>query len=116
MPLEYLFNDDNTTNPQGDNGFTVTCRGNAYFKGFTVICCPFKEYGGKIVSLIILTIQFYILSVKNLHSLINGKWFIDKPYGHSLCLPYFQYWKERHSIKSGNGNRIFLFLKKSKLL
>jgi hypothetical protein len=31
------------------------------FKGFTVICCPFKgEYGGKIVSLIILTIQFYI--------------------------------------------------------
>ncbi|MBC5840767.1 hypothetical protein H8R23_05060 [Flavobacterium sp. F-380] len=31
MPLEYLFNDDNTTNPQGDNGFTVTCRGNAYF-------------------------------------------------------------------------------------
>jgi hypothetical protein len=31
MPLEYLFNDDNTTNPQGDNGFTVICRGNAYF-------------------------------------------------------------------------------------
>jgi hypothetical protein len=42
MPLEYLFNDDNTTNPQGDNGFTVTCRGNLLFKGFTVICCPFK--------------------------------------------------------------------------
>lgn len=31
MPLEYLYNDDNTTNPQGDNGYTVTCRGNAYF-------------------------------------------------------------------------------------
>jgi hypothetical protein len=31
MPLEYLYNDDNTVNPQGDNGFTVTCRGNAYF-------------------------------------------------------------------------------------
>jgi hypothetical protein len=31
MPLEYLFNDDNTTNPQGDNGFTVICRGNGYF-------------------------------------------------------------------------------------
>lgn len=31
MPLEYLFNDDNTVNPQQDNGFTVSCRGNAYF-------------------------------------------------------------------------------------
>lgn len=31
MPLDYIFNDDNTVNPQGDNGFTVTCRGNAYF-------------------------------------------------------------------------------------
>jgi len=31
MPLEYLYNDDNTVNPQSDNGFTVTCRGNAYF-------------------------------------------------------------------------------------
>jgi len=31
MPLVYLYNDDNTTNPQSDNGFTVTCRGNAYF-------------------------------------------------------------------------------------
>lgn len=31
MPLEYLYHDDNTTNPQSDNGFTVTCRGNAYF-------------------------------------------------------------------------------------
>jgi hypothetical protein len=31
MPLDYLFNDDNTVNPQSDNGFTVTCRGNAYF-------------------------------------------------------------------------------------
>lgn len=31
MPLEFLYNDDNSTNPQADNGFTVTCRGNAYF-------------------------------------------------------------------------------------
>lgn len=31
MPLEFLFNDDNSSNPQTDNGFTVTCRGNAYF-------------------------------------------------------------------------------------
>lgn len=31
MPLEFLYNDDNTTNPQSDNGFTVSCRGNAYF-------------------------------------------------------------------------------------
>jgi hypothetical protein len=31
MPLDYLFNDDNTVNPQLDNGFTVICRGNAYF-------------------------------------------------------------------------------------
>jgi hypothetical protein len=31
MPLEYLYNDDNTVNPQLDNGFTVICRGNAYF-------------------------------------------------------------------------------------
>jgi hypothetical protein len=31
MPLEFVYNDDNTTNPQSDNGFTVTCRGNAYF-------------------------------------------------------------------------------------
>lgn len=31
MPLEYLYNDDNTSNPQGDNGFTINCRGNAYF-------------------------------------------------------------------------------------
>jgi hypothetical protein len=31
MPLEYLYNDDNTVNPQSDNGFTISCRGNAYF-------------------------------------------------------------------------------------
>jgi hypothetical protein len=31
MPLDFLYNDDNTVNPQSDNGFTVTCRGNAYF-------------------------------------------------------------------------------------
>jgi hypothetical protein len=82
------------------------------FKGFTVICCPFKE-----VKLYRNNTNDTILHFerKNLHSLINGKWFIDKPYGHSLCLPYFQYWKA-HSIKSGNGNRIFYFLKKSKLL
>jgi hypothetical protein len=31
MPLDYIYNDDNTVNPQSDNGFTVICRGNAYF-------------------------------------------------------------------------------------
>jgi hypothetical protein len=31
MPLEFLYNDDNSTNPQVDNGYTVSCRGNAYF-------------------------------------------------------------------------------------
>jgi hypothetical protein len=31
MPLEYLYNDENTSNPQADNGFAITCRGNAYF-------------------------------------------------------------------------------------
>ena len=31
MPLEYNYTDDNTINPQGDNGFSVSCRGNAYF-------------------------------------------------------------------------------------
>jgi hypothetical protein len=31
MPLEYIYNDDNSTNPLSDNGFTVVCRGNAYF-------------------------------------------------------------------------------------
>lgn len=31
MPLEFLYNDDNSTNPAVDNGFTITCRGNAYF-------------------------------------------------------------------------------------
>jgi protease-4 len=36
------------------------------------------------------------LSVKNLHSLINGRWFIDKPYGHSLLPSLF-------SILEGRG-------------
>lgn len=31
MPLEFLYNDDNSTNPQTGNGYTVYCRGNAYF-------------------------------------------------------------------------------------
>lgn len=31
QPLDFMYNDDNTTSAQGDNGFTVTCRGNAYF-------------------------------------------------------------------------------------
>lgn len=31
MPLEFLYNDDNSSNPQSDNGYTVYCRGNAYF-------------------------------------------------------------------------------------
>ena len=30
MPLTYIFTDDNTTKPDGDNGFTVICQGNAY--------------------------------------------------------------------------------------
>lgn len=31
MPLSYIFIDDNTVNPLGDNGFSVQCRGNAYY-------------------------------------------------------------------------------------
>lgn len=31
MPLQYLYSDDNTSNPSGDNGFSVTCRGNSYY-------------------------------------------------------------------------------------
>jgi hypothetical protein len=30
-PLSFIFNDDNTTNPSGDNGFSIQCRGNSYF-------------------------------------------------------------------------------------
>jgi len=36
MPLEFLYNDDNSTNPQADNGYTVTCRGNAYFSKVSI--------------------------------------------------------------------------------
>jgi len=36
MPLEYLYNDDNSTNPQVDNGYTVSCRGNAYFSKVSI--------------------------------------------------------------------------------
>jgi len=31
MPLSYLYSDDNTVNPAGDNGFSIQCRGNAYY-------------------------------------------------------------------------------------
>ena len=31
MPLSFSFNDDNSSRYQDDNGFIVTCRGNAYF-------------------------------------------------------------------------------------
>nr|WP_315245133.1 hypothetical protein [uncultured Flavobacterium sp.] len=31
MPLEYIYNDDNTSNPASDNGFTITCSGNSYY-------------------------------------------------------------------------------------
>lgn len=31
MPLTFSFNDDNTTNPALDNGYTIVCRGNAYY-------------------------------------------------------------------------------------
>jgi len=36
MPLEFLCNDDNTTNPQLDNGYTVSCRGNTYFSKVSI--------------------------------------------------------------------------------
>jgi len=31
MPLDYLFDDENTVDPQKYNGFSVTCSGTAYF-------------------------------------------------------------------------------------
>lgn len=30
MPLDFIFVDDNTTNPASDNGFTIICRGTSY--------------------------------------------------------------------------------------
>lgn len=36
MPLEYLYNDDNSINPQVDNGYTVSCRGNSYFSKVSI--------------------------------------------------------------------------------
>jgi protease-4 len=55
------------------------------------------------------------LSVKNLHSLINGRWFIDKPYGHSLLPSLFSILEGKDiSIKSGEREPdIFISLKKS---
>jgi hypothetical protein len=49
------------------------------------------------------------LSVKNLHSLINGKWFIDKPYGYSFAFPSLE--GKDILLSLGNGNRIFYFKK-----
>jgi hypothetical protein len=31
MPLNYIFSDENTSKPESDFGFTVICRGDAYF-------------------------------------------------------------------------------------
>lgn len=31
MPLQFLFDDDNSSSPQKDSGFLVSCTGNAYF-------------------------------------------------------------------------------------
>ncbi|MBC7847245.1 MAG: S49 family peptidase [Flavobacterium sp.] len=55
------------------------------------------------------------MSVKNLHSLINGRWFIDKPYGHSLLPSLFSILEGKDvSIKSGELEpEIFISLKKS---
>jgi len=55
------------------------------------------------------------LSVKNLHSLINGRWFIDKPYGHALLPSLFSILEGKDiSIKSGEREPdIFISLKKS---
>lgn len=36
MPLEFIYNDDNSTNPQADNGYTVSCRGNSYFSKVSI--------------------------------------------------------------------------------
>lgn len=54
------------------------------------------------------------MSVKNLHSLINGRWFIDKPYGHSLLPSLFSILEGKDiSIKSGEREPdIFISLKK----
>lgn len=55
------------------------------------------------------------MSVKNLHSLINGRWFIDKPYGHSLLPSLFSILEGKDiSLKSGEREPdIFISLKKS---
>jgi protease-4 len=55
------------------------------------------------------------LSVKNLHSLINGRWFIDKPYGHALLPSLFSILEGKDiSIKSGEREPdVFISLKKS---
>lgn len=55
------------------------------------------------------------MSVKNLHSLINGRWFIDKPYGHSLLPSLFSILEGKDiSVKSGEREPdIFISLKKS---
>lgn len=31
MPLLFQYDDDNTVSPSGDHGFSISCRGNAYF-------------------------------------------------------------------------------------
>jgi len=58
------------------------------------------------------------LSVKNLHSLINGRWFIDKPYGHSLLPSLFSILEGKNlAIKSEEREPdIFLSNRKAELV
>jgi protease-4 len=54
------------------------------------------------------------LSVKNLHSLINGKWFIDKPRPFSLPSLFSILEGKDILLSLGTGTGYFYFLKKSK--
>lgn len=58
------------------------------------------------------------MSVKNLHSLINGRWFIDKPYGNSLLPSLFSILEGKDlSIKSEEREpEIFISSKKLELV
>jgi len=58
------------------------------------------------------------LSVKNLHSLINGRWFIDKPYGHSLLPSLFSILEGKNlSVKSEEREpEVFISSKKLELV
>lgn len=56
------------------------------------------------------------MSVKNLHSLINGRWFIHKPYGHSLLPSLFSIIEGKDlSVKLEDREPdVFISVKKSK--